>query len=84
MFDFWVYYILTENDLFMSIIGKISTVIFSSNRLPDAPPKKKCSPDNVAGEGFFGRMKTECFYNHSIEELSLDELKTYLSNYIQW
>ena len=29
-------------------------------------------------------MKTECFYNHSIEELSLDELKTYLSNYIQW
>ena len=42
------------------------------------------TPDNASCEGFFGRMKTECFYNHSIEELSLDELKTYLSNYIQW
>lgn len=46
--------------------------------------KKGCSPDNAACEGSFGRMKTECFYNHSIEALSLDELKTYLSNYIRW
>ena len=33
--------------------------------------KKVCSPDNSACEGFFGRMKTECFYNHSLEDLSL-------------
>ena len=46
--------------------------------------KKGCSPDNSACEGFFGRMKTECFYNHSLEDLSLDELKTYLDRYIQW
>ena len=46
--------------------------------------KKGCSPDNSACEGFFGRMKTECFYNHSLEDLSLDDLKTYLDRYIQW
>jgi len=28
-------------------------------------------------------MKTECFYNHSLEALSLDELKKYLDKYIQ-
>ncbi len=46
--------------------------------------KKGCSPDNAACEGFFGRMKTECFYNHSLETLSLEELKTYLNDYIHW
>ena len=46
--------------------------------------RKDCSPDNSACEGFFGRMKTECFYNHSLEDLSLDELKIYLDRYIQW
>ncbi len=56
----------------------------NDNKLIRSMSKKGCSPDNAACEGFFGRMKTECFYNHSIEELSLDELKTYLSNYIQW
>ncbi|MGN1394212.1 MAG: IS3 family transposase [Succinivibrionaceae bacterium] len=35
-------------------------------------------------KGFFERMKTECFYNHSLEDLSLDELKIYLKNYIEW
>ena len=29
-------------------------------------------------------MKAECFYNHSPEDLSPDELKTYLDRYIQW
>ena len=56
----------------------------NDNKLIRSMSKKGCSPDNATCEGFFGRMKTECFYNHSIEELSLDELKTYLSNYIQW
>ena len=46
--------------------------------------KKWGSPDNSACEGFFGRMKTECFYNHSLEDLSLEELKIYMNRYIQW
>ena len=43
--------------------------------------RKGCSPDNSACEGFFGR---KCFYNHSLEDLLLDELKMYLDRYIQW
>ena len=54
------------------------------NGLVRSMSKKGCSPDNSACEGFFGRMKTECFYNHSLEALSLDELKKYLDKYIQW
>ena len=54
------------------------------NGLVRSMSKKGCSPDNSACEGFLGRMKTECFYNHSLEALSLDELKKYLDKYIQW
>ena len=56
----------------------------SGSGLVRSMSKKGCSPANAACEGFFGRMKTECFYNHSLETLSLEELKTYLNDYIHW
>src|SRR5574344_1565811 len=46
--------------------------------------KKGYSPDNAACEGFFGRMKNECFYKHSFKDFSLSELKKYLEDYIHW
>lgn len=58
----------------------IRKVMYTTNAIESV----NSSLREVTKKGFFGRMKTECFYNHSIEELSLDELKTYLSNYIQW
>ncbi|MGN1394132.1 MAG: IS3 family transposase [Succinivibrionaceae bacterium] len=58
--------------------------ISTKNGLIRSMSRKGCSPDNSACEGFFGRMKTECFYNHSLNDLTLDELKTYLNNYIKW
>ena len=58
--------------------------ITEDNGLVRSMSKKGCSPDNSACEGFFGRMKTECFYNHSLEDLSLEEFKIYMNRYIQW
>ena len=58
--------------------------ITEDNGLVRSMSKKGGSPDNSACEGFFGRMKTECFYNHSLEDLSLEELKIYMNRYIQW
>lgn len=58
--------------------------ITEDNGLVRSMSKKGCSPDNSACERFFGRMKTECFYNHSLEDLSLEELKIYMNRYIQW
>ena len=59
--------------LIRSSINRESIIVFLAN-----------NPDNSACEGFFGRMKTECFYNHSLEDLSLEELKIYMNRYIQW
>lgn len=46
--------------------------------------KKGCSPDNAACEGFFGRMKQECFYDYDFRGVSLNELTRYLDDYIYW
>lgn len=46
--------------------------------------KKGCSPDNAACEAFFGRLKTEMFYNHSWLDISLDEFIDILDAYIRW
>ena len=35
------------------------------NRLPRSMSKKGCSPDNLAMEGFFGRLKNEFFHHHN-------------------
>ena len=46
--------------------------------------KKGCSPDNSACEGFFGILKNEMFYERNWENISLDELKNEIENYIRW
>lgn len=46
--------------------------------------KKGCSPDNSACEGFFGILKNEMFYERNWENISLDELKNEIENYIMW
>ena len=46
--------------------------------------KKNCFPDNAACEGFLGRMKNECFYNHSFKGYTLLMFIDYLNGYIKW
>lgn len=46
--------------------------------------KKGCSPDNAACEGFFGRLKNECFYDRSFKNMSIDAFMAYIDTYIQW
>lgn len=46
--------------------------------------RKSCSPDNAACEGFFGRMKNECFYRRNFKGYSIDDFKSYLSRYLLW
>ena len=46
--------------------------------------KKACSPDNAACEGFFGRMKNECFYNRCFKDFSIDQFIDYIDRYIHW
>ena len=46
--------------------------------------KKGCSPDNSACEGFFGRLKNEMFYNHTWENVTIEEFIDILDTYMQW
>lgn len=44
--------------------------------------KKACSPDNSACEGFFGRLKNEFFYYRDWRNVTYDEFKRKLTEYI--
>ena len=46
--------------------------------------KKGCSPDNVACERFFGRLKTEMFYGRDWSGISIQEFIDRLDAYIRW
>ena len=46
--------------------------------------KKGCSPDNVACEGFFGRLKNEMFYGCSWIGVSPDNFAQELDDSINW
>ncbi|NLF19954.1 MAG: IS3 family transposase, partial [Clostridiaceae bacterium] len=46
--------------------------------------KKGCSPDNAACEGFFGRMKVECFYDENFSSHTLAKFMKYLDQYLHW
>jgi transposase InsO family protein len=46
--------------------------------------KKGCSPDNSACEGFFGRLKNECFYNKTFAGVTAHEFIAYIDRYILW
>ena len=44
--------------------------------------KKGCSPDNSACEGFFGRLKNEMFYGCSWKDVTIEEFKRIIDEYI--
>lgn len=44
--------------------------------------RKGCSPDNAAGEGFFGRLKNELFYNRSWRGVSIKDFIDILDDYL--
>ena len=46
--------------------------------------KKRCSPDNAACEGFFGRLKNEMFYGRSWVGVSMDDFINEINSYIEW
>lgn len=46
--------------------------------------RKGCSPDNAACEGFFGRVKTEMFFERNWLSTSIDEFMAALDAYIRW
>jgi len=46
--------------------------------------RKGCSPDNVACEGFFGRLKTELFYPRSWQDITIDQFIQIVDAYIRW
>ena len=46
--------------------------------------KKGCSPDNSACEGFFGRIKNEMFYSREWSNVSLENFKIILNDYLIW
>ena len=46
--------------------------------------KKGCSPDNASCEGFFGRLKNECFYNRNFRGVTIQAFISYIDSYIRW
>lgn len=46
--------------------------------------KKGCSPDNSAGEGFFGTLKVEFFYPRDWRSVSTAEFIPMLQGYLEW
>ncbi|WP_244137505.1 IS3 family transposase, partial [Burkholderia pyrrocinia] len=47
-------------------------------------PRKGCSPDNAACEGFFGWLKTELFYPRDWRATTVDQFIAVLDSYIRW
>jgi|LSQX01.3.fsa_nt_gb transposase InsO family protein len=54
------------------------------NGLKRSMSRKACTADNAACEGFFGRMKMECFYGKSFTGFTPKQFKDYLKKYIRW
>ncbi|MCV2357435.1 IS3 family transposase [Paucibacter sp. TC2R-5] len=46
--------------------------------------RKACCADNAACEGFFGRLKTELFYPHNWQSVSIEQFIQTLDSYIRW
>lgn len=45
--------------------------------------KKERSPDNLACEGFFGRLKNEFYYYRNWKNTSVEDFIKQLNDYIQ-
>ena len=46
--------------------------------------RKGCSPDNAAGEGFFGWLKTELFYQRNWQATTIEQFIQAVDSYIRW
>lgn len=46
--------------------------------------RKRCSSDNAACEGFFGRVKNEMFYGRNWTGITLEKFICFLDRYIRW
>lgn len=46
--------------------------------------RKGCSPDNVACEGFFGRLKTELFYPLDWKTTTIEQFIQIVDSYVRW
>jgi transposase InsO family protein len=46
--------------------------------------RKGCSPDNSACEGFFGRLKTEMFYQKDWKDITIEQFIQAIDSYICW
>ena len=46
--------------------------------------RKRCSPDNAACEGFFGRLKTEMIFSRDWLSTTIEEFATHLDIYTRW
>jgi putative transposase len=53
-------------------------------RLIRSMSRKGCSPDNVACEGCFGRLKTELFYPRNWETTTIDQFIQVVDSYNRW
>ena len=58
--------------------------LIEDNNLTRSMSKKGCSPDNSACEGFFGHLKSECFYGKEFKDYSIKQFIEYLNNCINW
>jgi len=47
-------------------------------------PRKGCSPDNAACEGFFERLKTELFYPRNWQDITIDQFIQTMDSNIRW
>lgn len=58
--------------------------LMTKHNLTRSMSKKGCSPDNSACEGFFGRLKNECFYNKTFARMTTHQFIAYIDRYILW
>lgn len=58
--------------------------LVESHGLRRSMSRKGCVQDNSACEGFFGRLKNECFHGRSFHGMSLEAFMSYIDRYIDW
>ncbi|ELD0488321.1 IS3 family transposase, partial [Escherichia coli] len=51
---------------------------------PIRSPRKGCSHNNAACEGFFGRLKTEMYYGRKWSGITPEKFMQHVDTYIRW
>lgn len=58
--------------------------LLKEDKISRSMSKKGCSSNNSAYESFFGRIKNEMFYFREWSNVSLENFKTILNDYLTW